>query len=35
MEQINHGFHIINLVNFILQSQEGFNKMGRYYREHD
>ena len=26
---------MLNLVNFILQSQATFNKMGRYYIEHE
>ena len=32
---INHGFTILNLVNYILQSQYTFNKMGRYYIEYN
>ena len=35
MSHINNGFEILNLINFILQSQESFNKMGRYYIEQD
>ena len=31
IEIINHGFKIINLMNSVLESQEIFNKMGRYY----
>lgn len=30
-ETVNRGFSILNLVNFMLQSQSTFNKMGRYY----
>ena len=31
---VAHGFKILNLMNFILQSQEMFNKMGRYHLDH-
>jgi len=31
MKLINYGFVILNLTNYILQSQYTFNKMGRYY----
>jgi hypothetical protein len=34
IEIINHGFIVLNLVNYILRSQYTFNKMGRYYLEH-
>jgi hypothetical protein len=34
IEVINHGFIVLNLVNYILMSQYTFNKMGRYYVEH-
>lgn len=34
IELISHGFKIINLMNYILESQETFNKMGRYYIDH-
>ena len=34
IEIINHGFVIVNLVNYILRSQQTFNKMGRYYIDH-
>lgn len=32
---IDRGFMILNLCNYILQSQQIFNKMGRYYSEHN
>jgi hypothetical protein len=35
MCHIHNGFEILNLINFIIQSQESFNKMGRYYIEQD
>lgn len=35
IEMVSHGFRIINLMNFILQSQEMFNKMGRYHITHN
>lgn len=35
IELINHGFVILNLCNYILQSQYTFNKMGRYYLEYN
>lgn len=35
LEIVNHGFKILNLCNYILQSQEMFNKMGRYHIEHE
>lgn len=34
IEAINHGFVVLNLVNYILKSQQTFNKMGRYYLNH-
>jgi hypothetical protein len=34
IEMVNEGFVILNLCNYILQSQFTFNKMGRYYLEH-
>lgn len=34
IQVINHGFIVLNLVNYILRSQYTFNKMGRYYLEH-
>jgi hypothetical protein len=34
LEAINNGFIILNLVNYILQSLYTFNKMGRYYLDH-
>ena len=30
---VSHGFKIVNMMNFILQSQEMFNKMGRYHSD--
>ena len=35
MFHIHNGFEILNLINFIILSQESFNKMGRYYVEHE
>lgn len=34
VEAVSQGFIILNLVNYILQSQGTFNKMGRYYIDH-
>lgn len=31
---LNRGFVVLNLVNYILRSQQTFNKMGRYYLPH-
>ena len=31
MEMVGHGFKILNISNYILVSQEMFNKMGRYH----
>jgi len=31
IELINEGFAIMNLIGYILQTQESFNKFGRYY----
>jgi hypothetical protein len=35
VELINKAFVILNMMNFILQMQNIFNKMGRYYSEHE
>ena len=35
MEVISHGFIVLNLINYILESQGTFNKMGRYFPERE
>jgi hypothetical protein len=35
VEVINNGFIVLNLINYILNSQSTFNKMGRYFPERE